>query len=157
MSFSELKLKTTEMEKALNLTVSLVKELRADLNIQRAAIANLTTEVKETFTINLISIISVQELLRLQTIFCSVVSEFMLLGSRQRLRTLRESPSLAINHFQVSQVTTAKSLGVTIDDKLDWSGHVVKEAKKVASGIEGIKRMRHFVPSDLKSYSDIIL
>ena len=49
----------------------------------------------------------------------------MLIGSRQRLSTLTESPALAINDFQVSQVTTAKSLGVTIDDKLGWSGHII--------------------------------
>ena len=62
-------------------------------------------------------------------------TEFMLLGSRQRLSTLTESPTLAINDFQVSQVIAAKSLGVTIDDKRDWSGHI----KKVASGIGAIK------------------
>ena len=39
-------------------------------------------------------------------------TEFMLIGSRQRLSTLTETPTLtfAINDFQVSQVTTAKSL-----------------------------------------------
>ena len=41
-------------------------------------------------------------------------TEFMLIGSRQRLSTLTESPTFAINDFEVSQVTTAKSLGVTI-------------------------------------------
>ena len=47
-------------------------------------------------------------------------TEFMLIGSRQlRLSTLTESPTFAINDFQVSQVTTAKSFGVTIDDRLD--------------------------------------
>ena len=46
----------------------------------------------------------------------------------------------------VSQVTTAKSLGVTIDDRLDWSGHIEKVTKKVASGIGAIKRIRHLVP-----------
>ena len=73
-------------------------------------------------------------------------TEFILLGSRHRLSTLIESPTLAINDFQVSQVTTAKSLGVTIDDKLDWSGHIEKVTKKVAPGIEAIKRIRHLVP-----------
>ena len=73
-------------------------------------------------------------------------TEFMLLGSRQRLITLTESPTLAINDFQVSQVTTAKSLGVTIDDKLDWSGHIEKVTKKVASGTGTIKRIRQLVP-----------
>ena len=71
--------------------------------------------------------------------------KFMLLGSRQRFKnTLAESPTLAINDFQVSQVTTAKSLGVVIDDKLDWSGHII--TKKVASGIGAIKRTRNLVP-----------
>ena len=56
--------------------------------------------------------------------------EFMLLGSRQRLSTLTESPTLGINDFQVSHAIAAKSLGVTIDDK-----HI----KKVASGIGAIK------------------
>ena len=73
-------------------------------------------------------------------------TEFMLIGSRQRLSTLTESPTFAINDFQVSQVTTAKSLGVTIDDRLDWSGHIEKVTKKVASGIGAIKRIRHLVP-----------
>ena len=73
-------------------------------------------------------------------------TEFMLIGSRQRLSTLTESPKFAINDFQVSQVTTAKSLGVTIDDRLDWSGHIEKVTKKVASGIGAIKRIRHLVP-----------
>ena len=73
-------------------------------------------------------------------------TEFMLIGSRQRLSTLTESSRFAINDFQVSQVTTAKSLGVTIDDGLDWSGHIEKVTKKVASGIGAIKRIRHLVP-----------
>ena len=35
---------------------------------------------------------------------------------------------------------------MTIDDRLDWSGHIEKVAKKVASGIGAIKRIRHLVP-----------
>ena len=50
------------------------------------------------------------------------------------------------NRGKVSQVTTAKSLGVTIDDRLDWSGYIEKVTKKVASGIGAIKRIRHLVP-----------
>ena len=41
----------------------------------------------------------------------------MLIGSRQRLSTLTDSPTIKINDNQVSKVTTAKSLGVTIDNK----------------------------------------
>ena len=46
---------------------------------------------------------------------------------------------------KVSQVTTAKLLGVTIDNKLYWSSHVDKLTKKVAFGIGAIKRIRHLV------------
>ena len=46
-AFLELKLKITELEKALNLTVSHGKEPRTELNMQKPVITNLTTEVKE--------------------------------------------------------------------------------------------------------------
>ena len=49
----------------------------------------------------------------------------MLIGSRQRLSTVTVSPTLAINDFRVTQVATAKSLGVTFDDNnLDWGSHM---------------------------------
>ena len=73
-------------------------------------------------------------------------TEFMLIGSRQRLSTLAVSPTITIYDNQVSQVTTAKSIGVTIDKKLYWSSHIDKLTKKVASGIGAIKRIRHLVP-----------
>ena len=65
-------------------------------------------------------------------------TEFMLIGLRQRLSTLTDSPTITINDNQVSQVTTAKSL--------DWSSHIDKLTKKVGSGIGPIKRIRHLVP-----------
>ena len=40
-------------------------------------------------------------------------TEFMLIGSRQRLSTVTVSPTLAINDFRVAEVATAKSLGVS--------------------------------------------
>ena len=73
-------------------------------------------------------------------------TEFMLTGSRQRLSNLTGFPKIEINDFQVSQVASAKSLGVTIDDKLDWSCHIDKLTKKIASGIGVLERVRHLVP-----------
>ena len=43
-------------------------------------------------------------------------------------------------------VNAAKSLRVIIADKFDWSSHIEKLTKKVASGIGSIKRIRHLVP-----------
>ena len=56
------------------------------------------------------------------------------------------SPMFAINDFPVIKVSTAKSLGVTIDDYLDWGSHIENIIKKVSSGIEAIKRVRHLIP-----------
>ena len=46
-------------------------------------------------------------------------TKFMLIGSRQTLSTLGVSLTITIYDSQASQFTTAKSLGVTIDNKLN--------------------------------------
>ena len=71
-------------------------------------------------------------------------TEFMLIGSRQRLCTLTVPPRPSINGSPIEHVTTAKLLGVLIDDNLTWRSH--KLTKKIASGIGAIKRIRHLVP-----------
>ena len=73
-------------------------------------------------------------------------TELMLIGSRQKLNTLTASPVLSINGTPVNQVSTSKSLGVLIDTNLTWGSHIEKLAKKIASGIAVIKRVRQFVP-----------
>ena len=79
-------------------------------------------------------------------------TEFMLIGSRQRQSSRTVSPTLTINGVKVKQVANTKSLGVIIDDRLDWSSHIEKLIKKVASGIGAVKRVRHLVPqTTLKS------
>ena len=62
-------------------------------------------------------------------------TEFMLIGSRQRLSNLTDSPTIAIDNVQISQVAIAKSFGVAIDNKLDWSSHFDKLTKKVAMAL----------------------
>ena len=70
----------------------------------------------------------------------------MLIGSRERLSTVTVSPTLVSNDFRVTQVATVKTLGVTIDDNLDWVSHMEKIIKKVSFGVVAIKRVRHLVP-----------
>jgi len=70
-------------------------------------------------------------------------TEFMLIGSRQRLNTFTTSPTIRMNSSQVSKVSATKSLGVMIDDKLDWHNHIEKLTKKSASGIGALKHQPH--------------
>ena len=72
-------------------------------------------------------------------------TEFMLIGSRQRLGTYDTSPKLIIGGDIINQVSSVKSLGVHIDENLSWNMHIEKIAKKIASGIGAIKRCRPFI------------
>ena len=74
-------------------------------------------------------------------------TEFMLIGSRQRLSTFQTVPSLSISDKPIKQVNYAKSLGVYVDCNLSWNIHVDKLCKKIASGIGALKRIRPFVPN----------
>ena len=56
--------------------------------------------------------------------------------------SLATSLSVAVNGTRVKQVASAKSLGVTIDDKLSWNYHFEKLTKKIAFGIGAMKRVK---------------
>ena len=73
-------------------------------------------------------------------------TKFMLIGSRQKLRTFDKSPSLVIDGAPLNRVSNTKSLGVTIDENLSWSEHIGELCKKIASGIVAIKRTRSLFP-----------
>ena len=75
-------------------------------------------------------------------------TEFMLIGSRQRLSTFHNPPSLMIDRTPITQVTSTKYLGVHIDQTLSWNVHVELLCKKIASGIGALKRVRSFVPHE---------
>ena len=51
-------------------------------------------------------------------------TEFMLIGSRQKLNSLSALPALEINGTQLNRVNFTKSLGVLIDENLTWSNHI---------------------------------
>ena len=75
-------------------------------------------------------------------------TEFMLIGSRQRLSTLQSTPSLIIGDAPIKQVNVTKSLAVYIDQNLSWNIHIEKLCKKIGGGIGALKRTRPFVPGD---------
>ena len=72
-------------------------------------------------------------------------TEFVLIGSRQKLNTLAATPVLEINNLPIKQFSTTKSLGVVIDSNLTWKNHIEKLSKNFASDIGALKRIRSFV------------
>ncbi len=61
-------------------------------------------------------------------------TEFMVIGSRQRLYTFDNAPVLTIEGAPIKQVKSTKSLGLHIDERLSWSVHACYNAisKKMA-------------------------
>ena len=59
---------------------------------------------------------------------------------------MSNNPSLTINNFPIEQVSSTKSLGVSIDENLSWNTHIETVCKKISSALGLIKRIRDFVP-----------
>ena len=59
---------------------------------------------------------------------------------------------LQINGKPVRKVSRTKSVGVHIDQNLSWNVHIVELSKKIASGIEALNRVRHFVHTTTLQY-----
>ena len=82
-------------------------------------------------------------------------TEFMLIASRQKLSLFTESPSLTINENAIEQVTSAKSLGVYVDQNINWECHIENiSLKKIACAIGAIKRIRHLTPFNVLTSSN---
>ena len=73
-------------------------------------------------------------------------TEFLLIGSKQRLLKSTAKPTATINEVPIKQVSTVKSLSVYIDENLTWECYVNELSKKIASSTSAIKRIRHTVP-----------
>ena len=74
-------------------------------------------------------------------------TEFMLVGSRQRVATLTQELDLSINGISLKRVDSSKCLGVEIDEFLTWDAHIASVSKKVSSVIGVINKIMPLVPT----------
>ena len=56
----------------------------------------------------------------------TATTEFMLIGSTQKLSTLSSQPELSIDNVPIVKFTSVKSLGIYIDKNLRWQMHFDK-------------------------------
>ena len=78
-------------------------------------------------------------------------TEFMIIGSRQRLSTIdKYDLKVGVDRDQIHKVSKTKSLGLTIDENLNWKYHndYITAQKKIASCIGALKRMRDYVTKE---------
>ena len=77
-------------------------------------------------------------------------TEFMIIGFPQKISAMDDRITVEINDCEVEKVDSVKSrsLGVYIDKHLNWSTHIEKISKKIASAIGALKRIRPYVTTD---------
>ena len=77
-------------------------------------------------------------------------TEYMLIGSRQRLAKLPLEPNIyVLGVSRIKRVRDTKILGVYIDESLTWRNHIEEIAKTITAGISALKRRRDFASRDV--------
>ena len=75
-------------------------------------------------------------------------TEYMIIGSKKRLSRLTSNPAINVGNLEIKRVKTTKSLGLMIDESLNWSAHVELISKKVTSGLAILRKIREIVDFD---------
>ena len=52
-------------------------------------------------------------------------TEYMIVGSRQRIRKIEGDPEVKLGNCNIKRVKETKTLGVIIDDQLKWNAHIL--------------------------------
>ena len=86
-------------------------------------------------------------------------TEYMIIGSRQKLSKITIEPEIRIGETAIKRVRNFKTLGVLIDEHLTWDKQLENVQTKVSRGIGMLRRMRKVVPKTTlkKVYNAIIL
>ena len=72
-------------------------------------------------------------------------TEYMLVGTRQRLSRNRYDSKIQIGGVDIKQVSTTKSLGILVDKNLNWYQQVDSISKKVSKRIGMLRRVKPYV------------
>ena len=81
----------------------------------------------------------------------AIKTEFMIIGSHQRVRRLDSTPEstpyiIQVGDMMIKRVTKVKYLGLVVDENLSWDEHFEYISKKISRNIRIIKHMRTILP-----------
>ena len=74
----------------------------------------------------------------------------MLIGSQFKLSQINSDFTVKVNNTPLERVNKHKSLGVQIDESLNWRPHIHTISKKISAGIAILRRVSHFIPFDTR-------
>ena len=72
-------------------------------------------------------------------------TKYMLTGSQFKLSQINSDFTVKVNNTPLERVIKHKSLGVQIDESLNWRPHINTISKKMSAGIAILWRVSHFI------------
>ena len=75
-------------------------------------------------------------------------TKYMLIGSQ--LSQINSDFTVKVNNTPLERVIKHNSLGVQIDESLNWRPHIHTILKKISAGIAILRRVSHFIPFDTR-------
>lgn len=86
-------------------------------------------------------------------------TEYMIIGSRQRLNNVINDPQIRLGTDNIKRVRKCSTLGVIIDDQLLWKNNIGNINSKVSKGLGMMRRMKAFAPKSIliTVYKSLIL
>ena len=71
------------------------------------------------------------------------------IGTRQRLANFSSEAGIFINNHEVVPSENLKSLGIVLDENLNWNCHIEQIIKKVKSALSALRRAKPFVTLEI--------
>ena len=73
-------------------------------------------------------------------------TEHMIIVHPSRINKITDITEFKINGTDIKRAHNVKSLGVIIDEKLNWNDHVELLQGKVAAGLSPLKKLKNILP-----------
>ena len=77
-------------------------------------------------------------------------TKYALIGSQFKLSQINSDFTVKVNNTPLGRIIKHKSLGVQIDESLNWHPHIHTISKKISAGIAILRRVSHFIPLDTR-------
>ena len=73
-------------------------------------------------------------------------TEFMIIGSRQRVPSFEQGLLIKLGGKVITRVPHKKTLGVILDEQLKWDKHIEEQSKMISKSIALLRRAKPFLP-----------
>ena len=86
-------------------------------------------------------------------------TEYMIVGSRQRLNQINSDPDILIGDHMIKRVSNKKFLGVVLDEQLNWHNHIDNQCAKISKNIALLRRAKCFLTENalITMYNSLVL